>query len=106
MPIAGLDHEIDETPHLGRQQPRGRIDNVDRQRRLLEFRQHDLEPSSLDRVGGLVGQYASEATALPGILDRGVRAVGGEARRAWDADILPILDKAPVGRRSWRAELD
>ena len=37
-----LGHEIDEGAHLGRQQPRGRIDDVDRQRRLLEGGEHDL----------------------------------------------------------------
>ena len=47
MPVGGLGHEIDEGAHLGRQQPRRRIDDVDRQRRLLERGEHDLEPPAL-----------------------------------------------------------
>ena len=95
-----------KTAHLGRQQPRGRIDDVDRQRRLLEFRQHDFQPAGLDRGGGLVGHHPGQAAALLGILDRGVGTVGGKARRAGDADIAALVDEAPVRRRAQGAELD
>ena len=70
------DHEIDEGAHLGRQQPRGRIDDVDRQRRLLEFRQHDFQPAALDRLRGLIGQHPRQAAALP-------RHIGSRRRRCW-----------------------
>src|SRR6202166_5312123 len=47
--VGGLGDEIDECAHLGRQQPRRRIDQVDRQRRLLGFRRHDSKPTGRER---------------------------------------------------------
>src|SRR5712664_3385939 len=105
MPVADFGDEIDEGPHLGRQQPRGRIDDVDRQRWLLEFLQHYPEPAGLDRFRRLIGQHPRQAAALRGILDRGVGTVGGETRRARPADLSAMLDKVPVRRGGRGAEL-
>src|SRR6516162_2346733 len=85
MPITDLDHEIDEGAHLGRQQPRCRIDDVDRQWRLLELRQHDFQRSCLDRLRGLIGQHPGQAAILRSILDRGIGTVGRQPRRWCDA---------------------
>ena len=49
---------------------------MDRQRRLLEFRQHDFEPAGLDGFRRLIGQHPRQAAALLGMPDRG-------ARRCW-----------------------
>src|SRR6266403_347426 len=105
MPVADFGDEIDEGAHLGRQQPRGRIDDVDRQRRLLEFLQHYPEPPGLDRFRRLIGQHPRQAAALLGILDRGVGTVGGETRRARHANLSAMLDKVPVRRGGRGAEL-
>src|SRR5258708_26289995 len=43
MPVDRLGHEIDEGADLGRQQPRGRIDDVNRHGGQFELLQHDLE---------------------------------------------------------------
>src|SRR5450755_1006873 len=78
---------------------------MNRQRWLLEFCQHDPEPSGLDRVGRLIGQYPRQAAVLLGILDRSVGAVGAEPRRARHADLAVTPDKAPFRRGDDGAEL-
>ena len=52
IPARHLDNQIDEGAYLGRQQPGRRIDDMDRQRRLFERLQDDLEPSGLQQIGG------------------------------------------------------
>src|SRR5882757_7253783 len=96
MPIADLGHEIDEGAHLGRQQPRCWVHEVDRQRWLLEFRQHDFEPASLKRLRCLIGHDLRQAAVLFGILKCGVGAVGGKTRRVPHPKLAGISDKAPV----------
>ena len=79
---------------------------MDRQCGLLEFRQHDLQPAGFQRLRGLIGQHPRQAAALLGILDRSIRTVGGQARRARYADLAAVLDKAPVQRIRHGAELN
>ena len=71
---------------------------MDRQRRPLEFRQHNFEPAGLDRIGRLVGHHIREAAILFGVLDRGVGDVGGEARCAGHAKLAATPDEAPFRR--------
>ena len=59
-----------------------------------------------DRVRGLIGQHAGQATVLHRMLDRGIGAVGGEPRRNGDAGLISVLDKAPVRHPGGGAELD
>jgi len=91
-----LGYEIDEGTHLGREQPRRRIDDMDRHCRLLEFREYDLEPSGLQRLGRLIEHHPRQAPALLGIMDGGVRAVGRKARRGRQTNFAAVLDEAPV----------
>ena len=76
MPVGDLGHEIDEGAHLGRQQPRGRIDDVDRQRRLLECGEHDFEPPGFQRL-------RPPDRPAPGSGRRPVRHTGSRRRRCW-----------------------
>src|ERR1035441_10866122 len=78
---------------------------MDRQRWLLEFCQHDPEPSGLERVGRLIGQHPRQPAVLLGILDRSVGAVGAEPRRTRHADLTVTPDKAPFRRGADGAEL-
>ena len=72
----------------------------------FEFSQYDFQPPRFERFGGLIGHHPRQPAVRFRILDRGVRAVGGEAWCAGDADLVAILDESPVERRRHGAELD
>jgi len=71
--------KVDERPQFGREHPLARIDQVQRQRRGLEFPEHDRERAGLDGVGDLVGQHACQADAGDRRVDGGLGRIDDEA---------------------------
>jgi hypothetical protein len=59
-----------------------------------------------DRVGDLVGEREGEPAAAAGEGERGVGAVGDQARAERDADLAPVAVKRPLASRRQRGEGD
>ena len=76
-------HPVDQDPDAGRHQPRVGEDYVNGQRRLLEFRQHDLQPFLGDEGFDLIREKLAEAESFGAGLDRrgGVIAGKGSGHR-------------------------
>jgi hypothetical protein len=69
---------------------------VDGQRARLVVRQHHAQLTGAHRVETLVCERQTQPSALQGVPQRSVDAVGDQARRERDALLLTLAHEAPL----------